>query len=122
MSLPLVANIMSQLFDKKLLRTGEAGVEGVEGEQAGDDVALGHRGREGVGGHDGAVVVAVSLEQFGRHGHGVIQVGQTAVGVQGSCVKDGLCRLRNALPLLVRYLGPREIVVNDVLAVTVIRF
>ena len=34
---------------------------GVEGEEAGHDLALGHRGGEAVGGHDGAVVVAVGL-------------------------------------------------------------
>ena len=94
----------------------------VEGEQAGDDVALLEGGGETVGSHDGAVVVAVSLQQFGRHGHGVIQVSQRRIGLQRPCIKDGLSRLGDALTLLIINLGPREIVVNHILAITVVAF
>ena len=39
----------------------------IQAHEGGDAFAFGHAGREAVGGHDGAVVLAVGLAQFGRH-------------------------------------------------------
>ena len=102
-----------------LLLLGEVGVEG---EEVGDEVGLGEGCGEVVGGEYGSIIVAVGFEEFLRHGDGVVEVGQAAVGVQGTSVKYGLGGLSNALALLLCCLGPWERIVYLLLAVTVVRF
>ena len=75
----------------------------VQFEQFGDAGGFGHGGGESVCSHHGAVVLAVGSTQFGRHRHFVVEVGEGAVGVLGTSVKDSLCGGFDAGTLFVFY-------------------
>ena len=92
----------------------------VHSEQRRHALALRHLGAEAVGLHHEAVVLAVGLQQLLRHQRGVVEVGKRGVGVQGTRIEDGLRRLLYLLLEVGRGGRPREVVVNDVLAVAVI--
>ena len=89
-------------------------------EEGGDDVGLGEGFVEAVGVHDGLVVGLVSLAEFNGHGELVVEVGKGAVGIQGAGVEDGLGGLFDLRFLGLGGSGPGEVVVDDVLGITVI--
>ena len=89
---------------------------------------MGHDGRlRGVGGEaveaeHGGVVQRVGAAQVGRHGRGVVEVGQRAVRILGAGVKDGLGRGFDLRPVSVRGRGPGEIVVDNRVGLEIIAF
>lgn len=58
--------------------------------------------------------------QFRRHGQLVVEVGEAGVRVEGAGVEDGLRGLLDPGTLRVGGRRPREVVVDDVLAVAII--
>ncbi len=90
-------------------------------EEAGDAIGFGETfDGETVGGHDGAVVVLMGTTQFGGHGHFVVEVSQGTVGIEGTGVEDGLRCLLDPCLLLWGWIGPGEVIVDDILGVTII--
>lgn len=71
--------------------------------------------REAVGSHDGAVVVLMSAAQLYGHRQFVVEVSKAAVGIEGAGIEDGMRRLLYPGFLLVRRIGPREVVIDDIL-------
>lgn len=59
---------------------------------------------------DGAVERLVSLREVGRHGEGIVEVGEGAAGVAVAGVEDGLRQRLDLLPLGVGDVaGPGEV-------------
>ena len=66
------------------------------------------------------VVEMVGLSEFGGHGAVVVEVGEGGVGIFGAGVEDALGGSRDGVSLRVRRLRPREVVIDDVLAVAIV--
>ena len=77
---------------------------------------------EAVGLHNGFVVGAVGFEKLRRHGYRVVEVGKAGVWVEGAGIQDGLSGLFDGGALFVGGRGPREVIVDDILQITIIAF
>ena len=75
---------------------------------------------EAVGFHDCSVVGLMSLAQFWRHEHLVIEVGQVGVWIFGSGIKYALGGFFDFGSLGIRWRAPWEIVVDNILGICVI--
>ena len=85
-------------------------------------LAFAHLAVEAVGLHHGAVVDAVGTAQIGRHGSFVVEVCKAAIGIFGTGVKNGLGGLLDFGFLFFVWIRPREVVIDNGSAVTVITF
>lgn len=70
--------------------------------------------------HDGLVVLLVGFTKLGWHRSLIVEVSERAIRVEGAGVEDGLRCLLDFCLLRWLGVGPREIVVDDVLGIAVV--
>jgi len=63
----------------------------------------------------GLVELLVRLEQSGRHGDGVVQIRKAGIWKLSTGIQYILCRFLNRLFLLFRRVGPRKVIVHNIL-------
>lgn len=94
----------------------------IAGEQEGDPLGLGLEALNAVSCVHGAVELLMGLEQNGRHGERIVEIGQGGGGKLGADVEHGLgCSLDGGAVFFCR-LGPGKVVVDDGGGVLVIAF
>lgn len=69
---------------------------------------------------NGLVVFLMGLTEFDGHCQFIIEVGKGAIGIFGACIEDGLSCLLDFGFLGIRRGWPREVVVDDILRISVI--
>ena len=94
----------------------------VQPHQFGNALAFSHLRAETVGFHHSMVVVLMGAAQLYGHGRFIVQIGQRTFSIEVSRVQNGLRGLLDFLLLLLGWIWPREIVIDNVFRVSVIRF
>ena len=98
----------------------------IQPEEVGDDFGFGRVGREAIGGKHGAIVRLVRGAEVGSKVHRVwvVQICKRSVRIFHSRIKDGSRRGGDCLSQRRRVaeIGPREVVVDDGVGITVIAF
>ena len=70
--------------------------------------------------HDGLIVGLMGFTQLRRHGYFIVEVCKAAIGLKSASVKNGLRRLLDFSLLRVGRCRPWEIVIDNIIGITVI--